>query len=123
MWFFNKIFAYLCASNRYVMDSNEKVITQFETRVRQLILKFQELKKENQDLYAMVEKAEKDIKDLQARITQKDNDYNALKMAKMMTITDGDLEAAKARVQKLIREVNKCITLVSDEKLTINNSD
>jgi chromosome segregation ATPase len=105
------------------MDSNEKVITQFETRVRQLILKFQELKKENQDLYAMVEKAEKDIKDLQAKITQKDNDYNALKMAKMMTITDGDLEAAKARVQKLIREVNKCITLVSDEKLTINNSD
>ena len=105
------------------MDSNEKVITQFETRVRQLILKFQELKKENQDLYAMVEKAEQDIKDLQARITQKDNDYNALKMAKMMTITDGDLEAAKARVQKLIREVNKCITLVSDEKLTINNSD
>lgn len=105
------------------MDSNEKVITQFETRVRQLILKFQELKKENQELYTMVEKAEKDIKDLQARITQKDNDYNALKMAKMMTITDGDLEAAKARVQKLIREVNKCITLVSDEKLTINNSD
>ena len=105
------------------MDSNEKVITQFETRVRQLILKFQELKKENQELYAMVEKAEQDIKDLQAKITQKDNDYNALKMAKMMTITDGDLEAAKARVQKLIREVNKCITLVSDEKLTINNSD
>ena len=102
------------------MDSNEKVITQFETRVRQLILKFQELKKENQDLYAMVEKAEQDVKDLQAKLTQKDNDYNALKMAKMMTITDGDLETAKARVQKLIREVNKCITLISDEKLTID---
>ena len=105
------------------MDSNEKVITQFETRVKQLILKFQELKKENQDLYAMVEKTELEVKDLQAKLTQKDNDYNALKMAKMMTITDGDLETAKARIQKLIREVNKCITLVSDEKLTINNSD
>ena len=101
------------------MESNETVITQFETRVKQLILKFQELKKENQDLYAMVEKAEQEVKDLQAKLTQKDNDYNALKMAKMMTITDGDLEAAKARIQKLIREVNKCITLVSDEKLTI----
>ena len=103
------------------MDSSEKVITQFETRVKQLILKFQELKKENQDLYAMVEKAEQEVKDLQAKLTQKDNDYNALKMAKMMTITDGDLEAAKARIQKLIREVNKCITLVSDEKLTIKS--
>ena len=103
------------------MESNEKVITQFETRVKQLILKFQELKKENQDLYAMVEKTEQEVKDLQAKLTQKDNDYNALKMAKMMTITDGDLETAKARVQKLIREVNKCITLVSDEKLTIKS--
>ena len=103
------------------MDSNEKVITQFETRVKQLILKFQELKKENQDLYAMVEKTEQEVKELQAKLTQKDNDYNALKMAKMMTITDGDLETAKARIQKLIREVNKCITLVSDEKLTIKS--
>ena len=103
------------------MDSNEKVIANFETRVRQLILRFQDLKKENQELYAMVEKSEQEVKDLQAKLTQKDNDYNALKMAKMMTITDGDLEAAKARVQKLIREVNKCITLISDEKLTIDN--
>ena len=103
------------------MDSNEKVITNFETRVRQLILRFQDLKKENEELYTMVEKAEQEVKDLQAKLTQKDNDYNALKMAKMMTITDGALEAAKARVQKLIREVNKCITLMSDEKLTIDN--
>ena len=97
------------------MASDEKVITNFETRVRQLILRFQELKKENQELYAMVEKAEQEVKDLQAELTQKDNDYNALKMAKMMTITDGDLEAAKARVQKMIREVNKCIAIMSDE--------
>ena len=69
----------------------------------------------------MVEKTEQEVKDLQAKLTQKDNDYNALKMAKMMTITDGDLETAKARIQKLIREVNKCITLVSDEKLTIKS--
>ena len=103
------------------MDSNEKVIANFETRVRQLIHRFQELKKENQELYAMVEKTEQEVNDLQAKLTQKDNDYNALKMAKMMTITDGDLEAAKARVQTMIREVNKCITLISDEKLTIDN--
>lgn len=98
------------------MNSNEKVITDFETRVRQLILRFQDLKKENQELYAMVEKTEQEVKDLQAKLTQKDNDYNALKMAKMMTITDGDLETAKARVQKMIREVNKCIAIMSDEQ-------
>ena len=97
------------------MDSNEKTIANFETRVRQLILRFQELKQENQELYAMVEKSEQEVKDLQAKLSQAEQDYNALKMAKMMTITDGDLEAAKARVQKLIREVNKCIAIISDE--------
>ena len=97
------------------MNSNEKVIANFETRVRQLIHRFQELKKENEELYAMVEKTEQEMKDLQAKLTQQENDYNALKMAKMMTITDGDLEAAKARVQKMIREVNKCIAIISDE--------
>ena len=97
------------------MSSNEKTIATFETRVRQMILRFQELKKENELLYATVEKNEQDLKDLRARLTQSDNDYNALKMAKMMTITDGDLDAAKARVQKMIREVNKCIAIMSDE--------
>ena len=98
------------------MSSNEKMIATFETRVRQMLLRFQELKKENEELYGMVEKNEQDIRDLQARLSQADRDYNALKMAKMLTITDGDLDSAKARVQKLIRDVNKCIAILSDEE-------
>ena len=89
------------------MSSNEQIIATFQTRVRDLLLRFQELKKENADLYAMVEKNEQDMKQLQAKLAQADNDYNTLKMAKMMEITDGDLESAKARVAKLIRDVNK----------------
>ena len=98
------------------MSSSEKTITTFETRVRQLILRFQELKKENEDLYAMVEKNEQDIKALQGQLAQASNDYNALKMAKMMEITDGDLQGAKERVSKLIREVNKCISMLQGDK-------
>ena len=97
------------------MGSNEQIITTFQTRIRDLIQRFKELKKENQGLYEMVEKNEQDIKDLQAKLTQADHDYQSLKMAKMMEITDGDLEDAKARVAKMIRDVNKCIALLSDE--------
>jgi chromosome segregation ATPase len=98
------------------MSQNEKMIATFETRVRQMLLRFQELRKENDELYAMVEKNEQDIRDLQSRLAQADRDYNTLKMAKMLTITDGDLDGAKARVQKLIRDVNKCIAILSDEQ-------
>ena len=98
------------------MLQKEKTLTTFETRVRQLILRFQELKKENTELYDMMSKSEQDLKDLQAQLNQTTCDYNALKMAKMMEITDGDLQGAKDRIAKLIREVNKCIAVLSDEK-------
>ena len=98
------------------MNPKEQTLTTFETRVRQMILRFQELKKENEDLQALVAKNEQDIKDLQAKLAQTDNDYQALKTAKMIEITDGDLEQAKARLAKLIRDVNKCIAVLSDEK-------
>ena len=97
------------------MSSNEQTLATFETRIRQMILRFQELKKENSGLMQRVEKSEQDIKDLQARLSQADRDYESLKMARMVEITDGDLEKAKARIAKMIRDVNKCIAIMSDE--------
>ena len=98
------------------MDPNEMTLTTFETRVRQMILRFQELKKENSALHARLEKGEKEIQDLKSQLAQADSNYNSLKMAKMLEITDGDLESAKARLTKMIRDVNKCISLLSDGK-------
>ena len=98
------------------MTPNEKTLATFETRLRQMILRFQELRKENEDLYALVEKNEQNIKQLQAKLEQGQRDYDSLKMAKMIEITDGDLEGAKERLSKLIRDVNKCIAILSDEE-------
>jgi predicted RNase H-like nuclease (RuvC/YqgF family) len=98
------------------MDPNEMTLTTFETRVRQMILRFQELKKENNALHVQLQKDEQEIVSLKSKLAQADNNYNSLKMAKMMEITDGDLESAKARVSKMIRDVNKCISILSDGK-------
>ena len=98
------------------MDPNEKTLTTFETRIRQMILRFQELKKENSALHVQLQKDEQEIQNLKLKLAQADSDYNSLKMAKMLEITDGDLEGAKARVSKMIRDVNKCISLLSDGK-------
>ena len=97
------------------MDSNEKTLNTFATRVRQMILQYAELKKENDELYALVEQREKEIKQLQEELSQAEADYNSLKMAKMLEVTDGDMEGAQKRVAKLIRDVNKCITLLSEK--------
>ena len=98
------------------MNPSEKILVDFQTRVRQLILQFKQLKQENQQLQQQMQEQAQTIEELKARLTQADNDYQSLKMAKMMEITDGDLESAKVRIAKMIREVNKCIAILSDEQ-------
>ena len=98
------------------MTESEKALTTFQTRVRDLIHRFQQMKKENEELFAMVEKNEADIKALKRKLEQQERDYQSLKMAKMMEITDGDLDGAKNRLAKLIRDVDKCIAILSNEK-------
>ena len=97
------------------MNATEKTINTFTTRVRQMILRFNEIKTENSELYAMVDERDQKIKELEAKLTQANAEYESLKMAKMLEVTDGDLEGAKKKVAKLIRDVNKCITLINDK--------
>ncbi len=97
------------------MNANEKILNTFATRVRQMILQYDTLKKENDELYALVDQREQEIKQLQEELSQAEADYNSLKMAKMLEVTDGDMETAQKRVAKLIRDVNKCITLLSEK--------
>ena len=96
------------------MDANEKTLNAFTTRVRQMILQYTETKKENAELYAMVDERDSRIRELEAKLEQARRDYEMLKMATMLEITDGDMESVQKRVSRLIRDVNKCITLLSE---------
>lgn len=97
------------------MNATEKIINTFATRVREMILHYEELRKEKQELQRMVSERDTRIGELEARLRQARNDYDSLKMARMLEISDGDLETAKKRLAKLIRDVNKCITLLSNK--------
>ena len=97
------------------MKANEKVINTLATRFRQMILQYEEMKKQNNDLYELVDQREKEIEKLEAQLKQARTDYNSLKMAKMIEISDSDMENAQKRISKLIRDVNKCITLISEK--------
>jgi predicted RNase H-like nuclease (RuvC/YqgF family) len=98
------------------MNPSEKTLTDFETRVRQMILQFQELKKENGRLQDLLSEQAHEIDELKAKVAQAENDYNSLKMARMLEISDGNLEEAKERLAKMIRQVNKCIAILSNEQ-------
>lgn len=98
------------------MTEYQQKLAIFSNSVRQLILRFQGLKKENADLYAMVDERDAKIAQLEKELAQAHRDYESLKMAKMMDITDGDIKQSKKKLQHIIRTIDKCITLLSEKQ-------
>lgn len=97
------------------MESAEQKLNMFSTRVRQMIIQFQKLKEENADLYTMVDERDLKIQQLETQLELAHKNYDSLKMARMIEVSDTDMESAKKRLSKLIRDVNKCITLLSEK--------
>lgn len=90
----------------------EKTVRLLETRTRQLILKYQQLKEENEELLNDLVTKDNELRNVKQRNKQLEASYANLKMAKMLEVGDQDLAAAKQRMAKLVREVDKCIALL-----------
>ncbi len=83
----------------------EIILKRFETRTRQLILQYQDLKKENEMLRSTVDCQNKELEKIK-------KEYADLKMARMIDISDLEMKDAKARLNKLIREIDNCMALL-----------
>lgn len=90
----------------------EKTIRDLQTRTRQLILKFQQLKEENETLLNELVNKDSELETVQRENKLLREQYANLKMAKMLEVSDSDLAAAKQRVARLVRDVDKCIALL-----------
>lgn len=99
------------ANNMTKEDST--LLHTLETRVRQLILQYGELEKENQELRQMLEQTKKDLTREQENAEKLRKDYANLKLARMMELGDDDVKDAKSRLSQLVREVDKCIALLN----------
>jgi DNA-binding ferritin-like protein len=97
------------------MDANSRELTLFTTRVRQMILQYKDMEAQNASLRESIGESSERIKQLEEQLAQARNDYESLKMARMLEITDGDMLTAQKRMAKLIRDVDKCITLISEK--------
>ena len=97
------------------MDAIEEKLNLFSTRIRQLILQYDTLKVEYAALESRLMACREEKETLQMQLAKAQKDYERLKTARMLEVTDGDVESAQKRLQKLIRDVNKCITLLSEQ--------
>ena len=101
------------------MQYSEQEIYEFSKQVRQLLLKYKEMRQELHDMKERVSAQERDVKSMETLANASMHDYDMLKTAKMLEVSNGDLEATRQRINKLVRDVDRCITLLSAQQ---NNS-
>ena len=95
--------------------SQQPSVNILSTRVRELIAGYEELRKRNNALTADVTRLTNEIHSLKSQLENEEKRYNALMTAKMLSVTDHDLEAAKQRITNLQRSVSHCITLLTEQ--------
>ena len=96
-------------------EEERQSMKRFEAKVRQAIAQMRVLQQENADLYEELESKDEELKTLKAQLAQSKNDYNNLKLAKMIEVSDADLKESKLKISHLVREVNKCINILSSD--------
>ncbi|MGL4853427.1 MAG: hypothetical protein ACRC3Z_12440 [Phocaeicola sp.] len=94
-------------------EEDKKLLTNFETKLRHFIYLHDELKRENRELKEMLIEREQSLSQLENKIERLEASYANLKWARMISVRDKDIKDTKERISKLVREVDKCITLLS----------
>lgn len=97
------------------MPQENDLLRKLQTRVRQLIFLLQETKDENIRLQGALRAKDDETTVLQQKLAQAKIDYEHLKSAKMIEISYNDIDATKAKLSKLIKDLNKAIAVLNAE--------
>lgn len=96
-------------------EKDEKLIAEFELRMRQLMYLCDSLKEENVQLKQQLAARDFTINGLSLDVEQLKTKYDNLKFAKSFLSSDKDeMMEAKKRLSKLVRDVDKCIAMLKN---------
>ena len=84
----------------------------FEAKIRQLMMAYKAEQQENARLRQQLDVCKQKLDEAQENVCRLEENYKALKTARMIEVSGDDVRESKARIAHLIREVDKCIALL-----------
>ncbi len=93
-------------------NEQERNLYDFEALVRRLMKAYEKERASNVALRQMLDESQQKLGQAEEAIERLKLDYSQLKTARMLEVSGDDVKESKARIAKLIREVDKCIALL-----------
>ena len=93
-------------------DENSKLLVDLEVRIKQLLFSCDSLKDENDRLKTEIGLRQDHIDEVTKNLKDLKTKYDSLKTVRTITAASVDVDTAKFKLSKLVREVDKCINLL-----------
>lgn len=95
-------------------EEDKNLLNTFDGKLKRLIFLFEKLKEENASLRKLLSEKENEIEAVKNSLKEVEARYADLKAARILSVHDNDLRDTKQRLAKLVRDVDKCIALLSE---------
>ena len=106
---------YFCKQFSDKMTHNyEDLIKGFVLRLRTLISGYKSLQEKNAFLVSELERRQNDLMLAHREILELRQNYDHLRMARTLANTDAEKAESKKRIDKMVREIDKCLALLDE---------
>lgn len=95
------------------MTEYENIISALNTKASRMISVIEKLKAEKLELTTETEKLKEALKNRELECHDLNVRYENLKLAKVIQLSGNDLHDAKIKVNRIVREIDKCISLLN----------
>lgn len=95
-------------------DEPKKLLNNLEARVRQLMFLCSTLEEQKQDLLVKLDEKEAQLMKALQEKEELNTKYQNLRTAQTLSGETQDMRETKARFNKLVREIDKCIALLNE---------
>jgi len=94
-------------------NKHEKLLSELEFRMRQLMYLCDSLKEENKELKIQLDKKRNEIAHANAELEELHSRFDNLKFASALAGSDSEgVQKTKRRLSKLVQDIEKCISLL-----------
>lgn len=95
-------------------EEDKNLLNTFDGKLKRLLFLFEKLKEENASLRKLLSEKENEIEAVKNSLKEMEARYADLKAARILSVHDNELRDTKQRLAKLVRDVDKCIALLSE---------
>ena len=113
-YFCINIFIFVLAIVYKMAAETQIVVGKLKSHIEQIISKYELALSENVSLKGQLQEVLEELEEKNSRIKDLEQKVEQMQLAQVFVASSNDVKEAKKRIGKIVREIDKCISMLND---------